>query len=257
MSIKFTILGCGSSLGVPRIDGYFGSCNPKIKENFRTRCSALISNQSYNILIDTSPDIKSQLLQNKISVIHKVFYTHMHGDQTHGINELRGFYLKNKKKIDVYADKATTKYLLDSFKYCFNDGYGYPSILSLNKLKKKHIFISNKNKITIESIQVDHGKIKSILYKINNICAYASDINKINKKDINKIKNIKYLVIDCLRYIPHPSHYNLEDVLNLVELIKPKNTILTNLHSDIDYKRIKKILPKNVKPAFDGMSFLI
>ena len=138
MSIKFTILGCGSSLGVPRIDGYFGKCNPDNKKNYRTRCSALISSSNINILIDTSPDIKKQLLNNKIKNINKVFYTHSHADQTHGINELRVFYLKSKKKIPLYADIATKKYLLKSFKYCFKNTDHYPATLKINSLKKVH-----------------------------------------------------------------------------------------------------------------------
>ena len=115
MSIKFTILGCGSSLGIPRIDGYYGSCDPKNKKNVRSRCSALISSKNFNILIDTSPDLKSQLLTNKVKNIDAVFYTHSHADQTHGINELRVFSLKNRKKIPIYADKITKKNLKKTF----------------------------------------------------------------------------------------------------------------------------------------------
>ena len=257
MTIKFTILGSGSSLGVPRIDGYFGNCNPKLKKNYRTRCSALIRTDNLNILIDTSPDLKSQLLKNKIKNIDKVFYTHMNGDQTHGINELRVFYLKNKKKLDVFANKETSNHLLRSFAYCFKNNFGYPAMFNLNKLKKKHKFKSKRKTILIESIKVQHGKINSILYKVNNSCAYASDVNLIHKKNISKLKNLKYLVVDCLRYDHHPSHFNLDDVLKLVSLIKPKKTILTNMNNEIDYLKVQKFLPKNVIPAYDGMSFLI
>ncbi len=257
MSVKFTILGCGSSLGVPRIDGFFGSCNPKNKKNYRMRCSALISIDKFNILIDTSPDLKRQLLINNITNINKIFYTHMHADQTHGINELRVFYLKNKKKIQVYADTLTSKYLLKNFKYCFKNIYDYPAILNLNKLKNKHNYKINNQKITIESIPVKHGKIKSILYKINNSCIYASDISQIYKKDLMKLMNMKYLIIDCLRYDYHPSHFNLKNVLDLIKIINPKKTILTNMNNQIDYSKIKKKIPKNVFPAYDGMSFLI
>ena len=111
MAVKFTILGCGSSFGVPRIDGFFGNCNSKNKKNYRTRCSALISFKNNNILIDTSPDIKNQFINNKIKNVDKVFFTHQHADQTHGLNELRVFYMKNKKKIPVFADKVTKKHL--------------------------------------------------------------------------------------------------------------------------------------------------
>ena len=127
----------------------------------------------------------------------------------------------------------------------------------MNELKKLHVYKDCKNKIIIRSVSVQHGSIKSICYIINNKCAYAPDVNKIFPKDLKYFMNLKYLVIDCLRYSPHPSHFNLEDVLNFVKIIKPKKTILTNLHNDIDYSEIKKKLTKNIIPAYDGLSFLI
>ncbi len=254
MKIKFTILGCGSSLGVPRIDGYFGNCDKKNKKNYRSRCSAILSAYGRNIIFDTSPDLKSQLLSNKIKNIDYVFYTHFHADQTHGINELRVFYLKNKKKVPIYGDTATKNYLNSSFKYCFNNIGDYPATLKFFNLKKKHII---DKKIYIDSVRVKHGSIDSNAFIINNKCAYAPDINKIYKKDLIKFKNLQTLVIDCLRYNYHPSHYNLSNVLDLIKVIKPKKTILTNLHNDIDYIKIKKFLPRNVVPAYDGMSFNI
>ncbi len=258
MKFKFTVLGCGSSLGIPRIDGYFGQCNPKNKKNFRSRCSALVSIDDFNILIDTSPDLKNQLLYNKIKNINKVFYTHYHADQTHGINELRVFYLKNKKKIPVYADKNTKKFLLNSFKYCFKKNVDdYPPILELNDLKLRHTISYNNKKIFFKSVTVRHGSINSIAYIINNKCAYIPDANEIYNKDINLFKNLDFLVIDCLRYKYHPSHFTLNEILELIKEIKPKKTILTNLNNEIDYSSIKKKLPKSVVPAFDGMSFYI
>ena len=257
MSIKFTILGCGSSLGVPRIDGYFGKCNPKIKKNIRTRSSALININNYNILFDTSPDLKAQLILNKVKDINKVFYTHSHADQTHGINELRVFYLKNKKKIPLYADNVTKKYLLKSFKYCFTNTDHYPATLKMNSLKKIHKYNFEGKGILIRCIPVQHGYIKSMSYIVNNTCAYAPDIKKINSNDLKYFKNLKFFIVDCLRYEPHPSHFNLDDVLKLVKTIKPKKTILTNLNNEIDYLQIKKQLPKGMVPAYDGMSFLI
>ena len=254
MSLKFTILGCGYSLGVPRIDGNFGSCDPKNKKNFRTRCSALISLSNLNILIDTSPDLRFQLIKNKIKNIDKVFYTHAHADQTHGINDLRVFYLKNNNKLPVFADKKTQKYLLNAFKYCFKNTSEYPPILSMNNLKNKHVFINNKKKIILKSFSVQHGKINSICYVINNKCAYISDVSKIYNKDFKFFKNLNYLVLDCLWYNYHPSHYNLENSLLMIKKFKPKNAILTNLSVILDYKKLKKLLPKNVIPAHDGLT---
>jgi len=257
MSIKFTILGCGSSLGIPRIDDNFGKCDPRNRKNYRTRCSALISVNDKNILIDTSPDIKNQLIKNKIKNIERVFFTHYHADQTHGINELRVFHLISKKKIPVYADNNTKKFLLNSFKYCFKSESYYPAFLEMNNLNKYHNFFYNKKKISIKRIFVRHGNINSIAYIINNKCAYIPDVNEIYDSDLGLFKNLKYLVVDCFRYKPHFSHYNLSNVLDFVKIIKPIKTILTNLSADIDYGIIKKKLPKNIVPAYDGMSFNI
>ena len=254
MTLKFIILGSGSSMGVPRADGFFGNCNPKNIKNYRSRCSALIKFNDINILIDTSPDLRNQLLSNKIKSIDKIFYTHLHADQTHGINDLRAFFLKDQKQIPVYADEITTKYLYSTFKYCFKSSQGYPSTLTLNKLKNKHIFMNKNKKISIRAIPVQHGKIKSICYLINDKLAYASDISLIYEKNLKLLKNLDYFIIDCLWYKNHPSHFNLDQVLDIVKIIKPKKTILTNMHNDLDYNHLLKILPNNIIPGYDGLS---
>jgi phosphoribosyl 1,2-cyclic phosphate phosphodiesterase len=254
MSIRFTVLGCGSSLGVPRADGYFGNCDLRNKMNYRTRCSGLIKFNNQNILIDTSPDLRTQLLQNKIKSINKVFYTHPHADQTHGINDLRPFFLRNRKKIPVYANFITRKYLLSTFNYCFKSTHNYPSTLKIKMLKKLHRFKNKNKKILIEPITVQHGDIQSICYLVNNKLAYASDISLFFKKDYKKLKDLKYLIIDCLWYRNNSGHLNLDQVLNLVKILTPKKTILTNMHSDLDYEQLKKKLPKNIVPGFDGMT---
>ena len=256
MNFLFTILGSGSSLGVPTIDGNFGKCDSKNFKNYRTRCSALVSAKNFNLLIDTSPDVRQQFLQNKIKSLDCIFYTHQHADQTHGINDLRYFYLKKRHQIPVFANKSTSKYLIKSFKYCFkNTSSFYPPIMKLKKLKKKHFFL--KKKINIKSFEVRHGSINSVCYTINNKLAYASDVSFINKKDYSKILNLEYFIVDCLRAEPHPSHYNLDKILKLVEEIKPKKTILTNLHSSLDYIKLKNKLPKSIYPAYDGMKLSV
>ena len=253
--MKFIILGSGSSMGVPRSDGFFGNCDPKNKKNYRTRCSALIKSDSENILIDSSPDLRHQILKQKIKQIDKVFYSHMHADQTHGINDLRCFFINRKKPINIFADKSTLKYLKKTFSYCFESGSKeYPATLKLNNINNK-LFIKNKNKIIkIKPIKVQHGGVESICYIIAKKLAYISDVSKIFKKDFRYFKNLDYLIIDCLWYKPHPSHFNLEKSLEMIKIFNPKNAVLTNLHTDIDYKEIKKKLPKNVAPAYDGLS---
>ena len=239
-------------MGVPRADGYWGFCNKKNIKNYRTRSSALISKGNNNILIDTSPDLRFQLLRNKIRNISSVLYTHKHADQTHGINDLRVFFLKNKKKTNIYADKITLSHLKNNFSYLFNDGIEYPAVLSGNKLKNDFSLGSKKELIKFKSIKVRHGKINSIGYIFANT-AYISDCNELSNSNLNKLKNLKYFIIDCLRFNPHPSHFTLSEVLDILKEIKPMNTILTNLHSDLDYNILLKKLPINVKPAFDGL----
>lgn len=253
--MKFIILGSGSSMGVPRPDGFFGNCNPKQKKNYRTRCSALIKTDVENILIDTSPDLRNQLLNQKIKKIDKVFYSHMHADQTHGINDLRSFYLINKKPINIFADNITSQYLKKSFSYCFNSyNKEYPATLKLNKINQKLFTIDKKKKIKIRPITVQHGNVEAICYIIDKKLAYISDVSEIFKKDFCYFKDLKYLIIDCLWYRYHPSHFNLEKSLSMIKLFKPTKAILTNLHTDIDYDNIKKKLPKNVIPAYDGLT---
>ena len=253
--MKFIILGCGSSMGVPRPDGYFGKCNSRNKKNFRSRCSALIKTKNETIIIDTSPDLRQQLINNKVRSINKVFYSHMHADQTHGINDLRVFFIKNKKPIPVFADKPTRKYLMSNFKYCFvNQNKGYPAILKLNSIKKKMLIKDGLKKLNIKSIKVKHGNVDSICYIVDDRLAYISDVSKIIKKDYKHFKNLDYLIIDCLWNKYHPSHLNLKNSLNLIKEFAPKKAILTNLHSDLDYEYLKKKLPKNILPAYDGLS---
>ena len=251
--MKFIILGCGSSMGVPRPDGYFGNCDPKNKKNYRTRCSALIKSNAENILIDTSPDLRQQLLRHNIKKIDKVFYSHMHADQTHGINDLRSFYINSRKQINIFADSATSKYLKNSFSYCFKSySKEYPATLKLNKINNK-MYIDDKNKkISIKAISVDHGKVKSNCFIIDKKLAYISDISDISNKDFKYFENLKYLIIDCLWYNFHPSHFNLEKSLFFIKKFNPSKAILTNLSPVLDYNELKKLLPKNVVPAYDG-----
>ena len=253
--MKFIILGCGSSMGVPRPDGFFGNCDPNNKKNHRTRCSALLKTKNENILFDTSPDLRIQLISQKIDKIDKVFYSHMHADQTHGINDLRVFYINNKKPIPIYVDYPTEKYLKKNFAYCFkNNSKEYPAILKINSINKKIFTFNGNKKVPIKAISVKHGNVNSICYIINKKLAYISDVSEIYKKDYKYFKNLDYLVIDCLWYRTHPSHLNLQSCLKLIEKFTPKKAILTNLHSDLDYNQLKKELPKNICPAHDGLT---
>ncbi len=253
MKNKFTILGCGSSLGSPWITNYSAKLR-KDSKNIRTRCCAHIQKGDLSILIDTSPDIKIQFLKNKIKTLDAIIYTHEHADQTTGIFEMRPFYWKNKNKIPIYGSPRTINELRDKYPFCFKQRHGYKPIMKAHIVEKKFKIFNRNYNIDIEPFQVTHGMIKATGYLFDKI-AYISDCNKISNSVSKKLMNLDFLIIDCLRKNKHPSHFNYDEAINYVKFVRPKKTILTNLHVDLDYFVLKKKLPKNIIPAFDGLSF--
>ena len=252
MKAKLIILGSGNSLGVPKIDGSWGNCNKSNKKNIRTRCAAIILKGNNSILIDTSPDIKNQLITNKIKNLSSVIYSHEHADQTSGLFELRPFFWKYKKKINIYGNLKTINYLKKRFDYCFKSFNGYPAIVKANIIKKIFSLGNYNEKINFNTIQVTHGLIESTAYVFENT-AYISDCNDLSIVNKKIFQNLKHLVIDCLRIKKSPVHFNLREALYVHSCLKPKKTILTNLNSDLNYDFLLKRLPKNVLPAYDGL----
>ena len=226
----------------------------KNSKNIRTRCCAHIQKGNLSVLIDTSPDIKNQFLKNKIKSLDAIVYTHEHADQTSGIFEMRPFFWKNKKKIPIYGSPKTIKELKDKYTFCFSPRHGYKPIMTANSIKNKFVIKKAQTNLYIDSFDVNHGLIKASGFVLEKI-AYISDCNKIPKKSLKKLSNLNYLIIDCLRIDKHPSHFNYSEAINLIKELKPKKAILTNLHIDMDYFKLKEKLPKNIIPAYDGYSF--
>ena len=260
-STKITILGCGSSTGVPRVGNEWGACNPKIVENNRSRCSILIQkineNDSTSIIVDTGPDFRSQVNRENVKKIDAVFYTHEHADHTHGIDDLRMYALRDKKRVDVFASDATSKNLIQKFGYCFETkgGTGYPPILNLNLIEHGQICSvkGEGGNIDIMPLNQIHGNINSFGYKIDNI-VYSSDISELPNESVQYIENCKIWIVDALRWNPHPTHFHVDKVLQLVTDLNVESAILTNMHIDLDYKQLCEYLPKNIIPAYDGMT---
>ena len=253
MKNTFTILGCGSSLGAPWITNYNGNLKKRVK-NIRTRCCAHVQKGNLSVLIDTSPDIKYQFLKNKIKSLDAIIYTHEHADQTSGIFEMRPFFWMNKKKIPVYGSSRTLNELKDKYTFCFLKRHGYKPIMKANVIKNKFLIKKKNDILHLQSFDVTHGMINSTAFVFDKI-AYISDCNKISSISLKKLLNLDCLIIDCLRKSKHPSHFNYDDALSIIKKIKPKKSILTNLHVDLDYFKLKKNLPKNIIPAYDGLSF--
>ena len=267
MKTYLTILGSGNSLGTPRIDGHWGKCDKKNKKNFRTRCSAIIVKGKNNVLIDTSPDIKSQLIYNKIKSISSVIYTHEHSDQTNGLFELRPFAFKNKNKnkinywkktnpVNVYGSFQTINLLKKRFDYCFKKIGIYPPIVKANFIKKKFSLGKLYEKINFKTIDAKHGFTKVTIY-IFNKTAYLSDCSDLNIIKNKNLKDLNYIIIDCLNMRGGFAHFGLVDCLHIFKMLKPKKMILTNLHHDLDHKKLSKILPKNIIAAYDGLKITL
>ena len=263
MKTKFIILGCGNSFGTPRIDGYWGKCNKKNSKNLRTRCSALITKGSNSVLIDTSPDIRIQLIKNKIKYITNVLYTHEHSDQTNGIFELRPFaFEKNKKNkinfwgkskpINVYGNRKTISLLKKKFDYCFKKIDIYPPIVKANIIKENFNLGKGADKIKFKTIQAKHGNVYVTIY-IFNKTAYLSDCNDLSIISKKELKNLNVMIIDCLNIKGGLAHFGLNQCLLINEILKPKRMILTNMHYEMDYNFLSKKLPKNMTVAFDGL----
>jgi len=268
MTLKFTILGCGSSSGVPRPALGWGDCDPNNPKNRRRRASLLVerrqpepnSDQVTRVLVDTSPDLREQLLDADIDWLDGVVYTHEHADHTHGIDDLRGLFLKRHRRIDAYLDQRTAAMMYTRFGYCFKapPGSDYPPIMNGHTLTAGTPLAIHGEGGVITALPVlqQHGDIPSLGFRFGNL-AYSADISSLPPESLGLMTGLDVWIVDALRYRPHPSHFSVDDALSWIERIKPKRAILTNLHADLDYEVLRGKLPVHVVPAFDGMSFAI
>jgi phosphoribosyl 1,2-cyclic phosphate phosphodiesterase len=259
--LRFTILGCGTSTGVPRIGGDWGACDPHNPKNRRSRCSLLAEqfgagDDPTRILIDTSPDMREQVLRAGISSLDGVLYSHCHADHIHGIDDLRGFAMNMQRRVEVYADQSTMARLKTGFGYCFKmpAGGDYPPILNGNGIVAGEDVTINGagGALTALPILQNHGGIHSLGFRIGNL-AYSPDVNGLPADAIEALADLDVWIVDALRYKPHPSHFSVEETLAWIDRIRPKRAILTHMHIDLDYETLCRSLPDRIEPAFDGM----
>lgn len=260
MTTTLTILGCGSSGGVPRVGGDWGRCDPGNPKNRRRRCSVLVTKTgpegSTRVLIDTSPDMREQMLSVGIRDIDAVLYTHEHADHTHGIDELRAFYLLKRDRVQIWADEPTGHMLMSRFSYCFYTAPGsdYPPIINLNRMVAGQPVVVEGagGSITALPFRVHHGNIDALGFRINGM-AYTPDLNDIPKESLGALDGLDLWVVDALKRTPHPSHLSLAETLDWIERITPKQSVITNMHIDMDYDTLRCELPASVQPAYDGL----
>jgi phosphoribosyl 1,2-cyclic phosphate phosphodiesterase len=264
--IEATILGSGSSSGVPRLGGPdgagdWGACDPSNSKNRRRRCSLLVRRKSAAgetlVLVDTSPDLREQLLAAHVARLDAVLITHDHADQLHGIDDLRAIAYLMRKRIDVYSDAGTLDRIRARFGYCFETppDSGYPPILTARPLQEPFRLMEMAGAggpIPVETFEQSHGPINSLGFRFGPI-AYSSDVNHLSDEALSLLEGVDIWIVDALRYTPHPTHANVETALGWIARVKPRRAVLTNLHIDLDYETLKRELPEGVEPAYDGL----
>ncbi|AUQ67300.1 MBL fold metallo-hydrolase [Phaeobacter inhibens] len=256
--LRFTILGCGSSGGVPRLGGHWGDCNPDNPRNRRRRCSLLVERDgpegTTTVLIDTSPDMRSQLLDSGTGRLDGVVYTHSHADHVHGIDDLRMIVFNMRDRIPVYADGDTQNALLSRFGYAFVQPAGspYPPILDLRSIDGPLTISGPGGDITLRPFEVNHGSMDALGFRIGDL-AYLPDVAKIPDSALAELQDLDCWILDALRRKPHPTHLSLDEALEWIERMAPKRAVLTNMHIDLDYAQVAAETPDHIDPAYDGM----
>lgn len=262
MPTVFTILGCGSSAGVPRVAQGWGACDPDNPKNRRRRTSLLVERieggKKTTVLIDTTPDLREQLLGAGVTKLDGVLYTHAHADHTHGIDDLRPLFLHNRHRVPVYMDESTAGEVRTKFGYCFESppGSEYPPIVKEHRIKAAQpVTIEGEGgPITALPILQHHGEIDTLGFRFGKF-AYCIDVKSFPEPSLQAIRGLDVLITDALRYRPHSSHFSVEEALQWIKRIVPRRAVLTNLHTDLDYAKLAGELPDGVEPAFDGMKF--
>lgn len=260
MTLSITILGCASSGGVPRVGAGWGACDPGNPKNRRRRCSILLRQQGEEgvttVLVDTTPDVREQLLDNNISSLDGILFTHDHADHTHGIDDLRPLVIHSRRRLDAWIDEETSSILRPRFGYVFETppGSDYPPILIEHRaIPGETIEISGPGgSLKALPFALTHGSITALGYRFGNV-AYTPDVSDIPPESLHFLEDLDVWIIDALRYKPHPTHFSLSEALDWIARMKPKRSILTNLHNDLDYETLRAELPPHIEPAFDGM----
>ncbi|MEM9435785.1 MAG: MBL fold metallo-hydrolase [Pseudomonadota bacterium] len=256
---RFTILGCGSSGGVPRLGGLWGACDPGNPKNRRRRCSLLIEQDgaegTTSVLIDTSPDMREQLLDAGVARLDGVVYTHSHADHVHGLDDLRMIVFNMRARLPVWADEHTERDLRQRFSYAFEqpDGSPYPPILEMNPLKGPITIDGPGGAIEITPFDVEHGSIMAKGIRTGDV-AYLPDVSDIPDASWPAVSGLHTWIVDALRITPHPSHAHLDKTLEWIERAAPENAIITNMHVDLDYAETDAATPAHVIPAHDGLT---
>jgi len=260
--LRFTLLGCGSSPGTPRLGNDWGACDPNEPRNRRRRTALLIERilgegARTVVVVDTGPDFREQMLDAGIGWADGIVYTHEHADHVHGIDDLRGFHLNRRRLVDVYADAPTMARLQDGFGYCFAPPPGsmYRPMLAAHLIAPGEPFAIDGpgGPITLLPFRQVHGNIESLGFRIGGF-AYSSDINRLPEESASLLAGIDTWVVDALRYTAHPSHFTVDEAMEWARRLGVRRTIFTHMHIDLDYRTLERTLPQGFEPGHDGLA---
>ncbi|SFP67436.1 MBL fold metallo-hydrolase [Tranquillimonas alkanivorans] len=260
--MRFTILGCGSSGGVPRLGGHWGECDPDNPKNHRRRCSLLVErvtgDGTTRVLVDTSPDMRAQLLDEGVGELDGVIFTHAHADHVHGLDDLRQVVFNMQRRLPVWADGDTQEALLSRFGYAFvqPEGSPYPPILDMHTINGLVTVEGAGGAVEFRPFRVPHGAIEALGFRIGDV-AYLPDVADMPDDAWPMVEGLDCWIVDALRRKPHPTHAHLARTLGWIERVKPRRAVLTNMHLDMDYDTVAAETPDHVVPAFDGMVITI
>ena len=263
-NIEAIILGCGSSAGVPRLGGTdgageWGACDPNNPKNRRRRCSLLLRRGDTAVLVDTSPDLREQLLSARCSRLDAVLMTHPHADQTNGIDDLRPLTFGSEKRLPMWSDRATMEHLKRQFAYCFEAMNGYFPILTAHELPEPFSLVPIEGEgghIPVRAFWQQHGPVRSLGYRFGGL-AYSSDVSDLDDAAFDVLQGVDTWILDALRYREHPTHANVETALRWIRRVHPRRAVLTNFNIDIDYAQLASELPDGIEPAYDGMRLTV
>jgi len=259
--LRLTILGCGSSPGTPRITGDWGKCDPSNPKNRRMRASALAERISEaggvtRVVIDTGPDFREQMLMAGVKRLDAAIYTHAHADHIHGIDDLRGYVLEQRRLMDIHADHPTMQRLNEAFGYCFETPAGstYPPILRANAIDHAEpvVIEGEGGALAFEPLPQIHGDIISLGFRIGGL-AYCPDVSNFPPTTAERLMDLDILVIDALQYRTHPSHLSFAESLEWIARLEPRKAVLTHMHIPLDYETVRAETPDHVEPAYDGL----
>jgi phosphoribosyl 1,2-cyclic phosphate phosphodiesterase len=260
MSMRFTLLGTGSSGGCPRVGPVWGNLDPSNPRNRRRRCALLVERRTGSrrttVLVDTPPDLREQLIDAEVSTLDGVLFTHDHADHTHGIDDLRGIFFNTKRRVWVWADPATRRTLETRFAYCFQQQQGslYPATLQAHDINPPEPVRIEGAGGVIEAvpIQQEHGDIPSLGFRFGNV-AYSPDISGMPESSVPLLQGLDLWIIDALRPKPHPSHFSVQQALDWVARVGARRAILTHMTVELDYETLRRQMPPNVEVGYDGM----